>query len=158
LAYACFISIGDTQEVLMKKIIQARSKEKGQSMVELALSIVFIMTLLAGTIDLGRAFFTWLALRDAAQEGASYGTYKPTDINGIKNRVWDNLGQVISNPVANVNVLVDAPTACQGYQIQVDVNYPTFPITMPFLGTLLGSQQIPIHATINDTIILPLCH
>jgi len=142
----------------MDRMNQAKSKEKGQSMVELALSIVFIMMLLAGTIDLGRAFFTWLSMRDAAQEGASYGTYRPTDVTGIKNRVWDNLGQVISNPTTNVSVVVTAPTACQGYQIQVDVNYATFPITMPFLGTVLGSQQIPIHATINDTILLPLCH
>ncbi len=44
----------------MKSENQPKQKEYGQSMVELALTITFLMVLLAGTIDLGRAFFTWL--------------------------------------------------------------------------------------------------
>jgi Flp pilus assembly protein TadG len=122
----------------------------------LAITITFLMILLAGTIDLGRAFFTWLAMRDAAQEGASYGSIEPTDVDGIQRRVWDNLGQVINDPVTNVLVNVTT-TPCPQHNIQVDVDYLTFPITVPFLGTILGSQQIPIHATINDTIIIPPC-
>ncbi len=133
----------------MHKIIHSKGKEAGQSMVELALTITFLMMLLAGTIDLGRAFFTWLALRDAAQEGASYGSFKPADIAGIQNRVWDNLGQVIRNPSSTVDVVVSS----SGNTIRVDVDYPTFPITMPFMGTILGSQVIPIHAYILDTIL-----
>jgi hypothetical protein len=142
--------------MFMKKIFHFKPKEHGQSMVELALTITFIMALLAGTIDLGRAFFTWLAMRDAAQEGASYGSLKPTDMAGIQRRVLDNLGQVINDPYSNVFVTVNI-TSCPDHDIQVDVDYPTFPITMPFLGTIIGSQQIPIHATINDTIIIPPC-
>lgn len=140
----------------MKNNFQSKTKEKGQSMVELALTITFLMVLLAGTIDLGRAFFTWMAMRDAAQEGASYGSLKPTDLAGIQARVLDNLGQVINDPYSNVSVTVNT-TACPSHNIQVDVDYLTFPITMPFLGTIIGSQQIPIHATINDTIIIPPC-
>jgi hypothetical protein len=140
----------------MKKNFHFKPNEHGQSMVELALTITFIMALLAGTIDLGRAFFTWLAMRDAAQEGASYGSLKPTDTAGIQRRVLDNLVQVINDPYSNVFVTVNK-TSCPDHDIQVDVDYPTFPITMPFLGTIIGSQQIPIHATINDTIIIPPC-
>jgi hypothetical protein len=141
----------------MKNLYINSDKERGQSMVELAVTITFLMMLLAGTIDLGRAFFTWLALRDAAQEGASYGSFKPSDITGIQNRVWDNLEQVVNNPASHISVIVNAPSPCAGNMIQVDVNYPTFPITMPFLGTVLGTQIIPIHATINDSILAPLC-
>jgi Flp pilus assembly protein TadG len=144
------------KDLFMKKISQSKSKENGQSMVELALTITFLMILLAGTVDLGRAFFTWLAMRDAAQEGATYGSLKPGDTAGIQARVLDNLVNVINNPVGKVFVSVST-TACPSHNIQVDVDYPSFPITMPFLGTLLGSQQIPIHATINDTIIIPNC-
>ena len=76
----------------------------------------------------------------------------------IQNRVWDNLEQVISSPSTEVSISVTtSPSPCAGHQIKVDVDYPTFPITMPFLGTILGSQQIPIHATIKDTIITPRC-
>ena len=52
--------------------IQKDKKESGQSLVELALSMTLLLILLAGVVDLGRAFFTYIALRDAAQEGASY--------------------------------------------------------------------------------------
>jgi hypothetical protein len=141
----------------MKIVIQSKPKELGQSMVELALTITFLMALLAGTIDLGRAFFTWLALRDAAQEGASYGAIEPTDTGGMQARVWDNLEQVVSDPINDVDVDITIANPCGGNAIQVDVEYPDFPLAMPFLGTILGSQTIPIHATINDTILTPPC-
>lgn len=145
----------------MKKLSHSKSKEKGQSMVELALTITILMALLAGTIDLGRAFFTWLALRDAAQEGASYGSIRPTDNSGMISRIRDNLEQVIPDPATDTTVsitITPASEKCLGSTIQIDVYYPTFPITMPFLGTIIGSQTIPIHATVNDTILMPACH
>ena len=141
----------------MKIVIQSKPKEHGQSMVELALTITILMVLLAGTIDLGRAFFTWLALRDAAQEGASYGAIEPTDIGGMQDRVRDNLEQVVPDPVNDVDVNITIADACLGNAIQVDVEYPDFPLTMPFLGTIVGGQTIRIHATINDTILTPPC-
>ena len=144
----------------MPSLRYQKIKEKGQSMVELALTITILMALLAGTIDLGRAFFTWLALRDAAQEGASYGSIKPTDNAGMISRVRDNLEQVVrdTNDIAVNFSISPAGQKCLGSTITVDVTYTNFPLTMPFLGTIIGSQTIPIHATINDTILMPLCH
>lgn len=132
-------------------------KERGQSMVELALTITILMVLLAGTIDMGRAFFTWLALRDAAQEGASFGSIYPSYTNLIRLRVWDNLEQVVPDPKTDVNVTVgyiDHP--CLGNTILVSVDYPNFPLTMPFLGTILGSQTLNIHASVNNSILKPI--
>jgi len=126
-------------------------------MVELALTITLLMILLAGTIDLGRAFFTWQALRDAAQEGASYGTIYPTSLDLIKEHVWDNLGTIIQNPKTDVTInigYIDYP--CLGNTILVNVDYPHFPLTMPFLGWILGTQTISIHATVNDSILKPM--
>lgn len=141
----------------MRSAIRYREKEHGQSMVELALTITILMVLLAGTIDLGRAFFTWLALRDAAQEGASYGAIYPARLDLIRERVWDNLEQVVTNPRTEVDVIVgyiDHP--CLGNTILVSVDYPDFPLTTPMLGTILGSQTIAIHATVNDAILKPM--
>jgi hypothetical protein len=141
----------------MIRQIKSNKKEQGQSIVELALSITILMVLLAGTIDLGRAFFTWLALRDAAQEGASYGSIYPSRLDLIRERVWDNLDHVINNPRTEVDInigYVDHP--CLGNTILVNVDYPDFPLAMPFLGMILGSQTIPIHATVNDAILKPM--
>lgn len=144
----------------MKKVIQPERTEHGQSMVELALTITVLMVLLAGTIDLGRAFFTWIALRDAAQEGASYASFNPTDSTGIEARIRSSFADVVKDPGALLYIdvdpdgplcLDDTPTTLTVYIV-----YGNFPISMPFLGALIG-DTIEIHATVNDTIILPLC-
>jgi hypothetical protein len=153
----------------MNSVIQSKQKEHGQSMVELALTITILMVLLAGTIDFGRAFFTWLAMRDAAQEGASYGSIKPPsgDItcdpsapNLVCARVYANLIDVDNEWQKDFEVkiyIIDHP--CIGNTIKVDVKYPEFKLTMPFLGIFIGNS-IPIHATVNDAIILDSssCH
>mgnify|MGYP001109119541 CR=1 FL=1 len=140
----------------------SKSPEKGQSMVELALTITILMILLAGVVDLGRAFFTYMAMRDAAQEGAAYGSINPYDVAGIKSRVWDNLEQVVSDPEKLTEDIVvgvgfNGPKRCIGYEIEINVDYKEFPLTMPFLGWILNSQTIAIHATIKDNILKPPC-
>ena len=145
----------------MNNVIQSKQKEHGQSMVELALTITILMALLAGTIDLGRAFFTWLTMRDAAQEGASYGSIEPTDTGGIINRAELSFQDVIIDADADVDINVSfSGPQCLGSTpstITVQIEYNNFTLTMPFLGTILGSQTIPIRATVSDTILMPLC-
>ena len=55
----------------MKNALNYSDSEKGQSMVELAVSVVVLLILLAGVVDLGRLAFYYITLRDAAQEAAS---------------------------------------------------------------------------------------
>lgn len=134
--------------------------ERGQSMVEFAFSAVFILLLLVGVVDLGRAFFAYMTLRDAAQEGALYGATYPNDIEGIKNRVrgtakfpvdlTDPVNVTIADPIILGN-------ACAGNALKIQVTY-NFTITTPFLGMIIGSQQIPITATVIDTILRPPCY
>ncbi len=40
--------------------------------------MVILLFLVGGIVDLGRGFFTYMALRDAVQEGALYGSINPT--------------------------------------------------------------------------------
>ena len=135
----------------MKSEFQPKQKEYGQSMVELALTITILMVLLAGTIDLGHAFFVWLRMRDAAQEGASYRSFCPTDLDGTELRVRDNLDLV------NDYAVDPGPSvASQGDTITVIVE-TDLPISMPFLGTIIGSDTIHIAATINDTVLRSTC-
>jgi hypothetical protein len=152
----------------MNHNITRKPKEGGQSMVELALTITLLMVLLSGTIDLGRAFFTWLTMRDAAQEGASYGSIAPPSASFTCNpaasplpqicaRVWDGVRDVVRNPETSIMVIVTVDHACLGGTIKVDLIYPGFTLAMPFLGTVIGSQTIPIHATIDDTVLKPAC-
>jgi Flp pilus assembly protein TadG len=132
--------------------------ERGQSLVELALSLTIILLLLAGAVDFSIAYFTFSAMSDAAQEGALYGSINPTDTSGIITRVRNTS----SNPVdltddALVDVDVTLPgDACEGNEVRVDVTYD-YPIAMPFIGAIIGSQQITLNASITDTILQPIC-
>lgn len=50
-------------------------KQHGQSLVEFALSLVILVLIAFGLIDLGRAFYFAVELRGAAREGARHGSW-----------------------------------------------------------------------------------
>ena len=142
----------------MKLVRQNASREEGQSFTEMAISLVFILILLAGIVDLGRMFFVFVALRDAAQEGASYASFCPADISGIQARVRS----ASSNPVnlydtTAITIIISPDCAnpanaalCDtGDGLTVTVGSPTFNFTMPFLGGV----TIPLNARVTDTIL-----
>lgn len=136
------------------------SSEKGQSLVELALTFTLLLMMLAGAIDFGRAFFTWLALRDAAQEGAAFASIDPTNMAEIDSRIFNILESSNAIPDPRMNVSIARTIygqACLGNIVEIEVDYPTFQLSMPFLGSLLGRETLSIHATIQDTILRPTC-
>src|SRR5512141_1831258 len=51
--------------------------ERGQSMVEMALMMVVLLTIMSLVLDMGRAFFTYIAIQNAAGEGALYAAINP---------------------------------------------------------------------------------
>ncbi len=132
----------------MTNKLRVNRNERGQSMVELALSFVILLVLLAGTVDLGRAFFTWLQMRDAAQEGASYASVCPT--GNVTSRVLASL-----NPPSDFSVNVSSNNT-KGATKTVTVS-TDLPIITPFLSTVLGSPSIHIKATIKDTVLTSAC-
>jgi len=131
--------------------------ERGQSLTEMALSMVILLILLGGVVDLGRAFFTYMALRDSVQEGALYGSINPTLTQEIKNHVLDS-SEMIPDLITNDDITVELiGAACTGNSIRVMAVYPDFPVTMPLLGTILGRQTVSISASVIDTILSPAC-
>jgi hypothetical protein len=69
-----------------------KHRSPAQALVEFALAATTIFFLLAAVIDLGLIFFTMQALRVAAQEGATYGSYPLVQKNangGITNVTID---------------------------------------------------------------------
>jgi hypothetical protein len=130
-------------------------KEKGQALTELAVSLVFLLLLLGGTIDLGRAFFMYIALRDATQEGAIYGSYCPWDKANIINRVKNSAnGTWINSQMVQITDadIATIPDSSPGSAITVHA-FVTFDITMPLLGGFVGTQSLPISTTISNTIL-----
>ena len=58
----------------------SRQREKGQSLVEFALSIVLVMLLIVGSIELIVMIYTYSVLADAAKEGVRYGIVHGTGL------------------------------------------------------------------------------
>ena len=146
----------------MKTNLENRTKkEKGQSLLEFAISLTVIMTLLAGAVEFGIALFQYVQLRDAAQEGALYGSLNPDDLAGIEARVK----AASSSPIdlqndGRVGITIDIiensdveAESCEGDGMQVTIAYP-HDIFMPFLSAILGTDTIQINASVTDTILI----
>ena len=145
-------------------LVRRRRNERGQSLVELAVSLTVIMLLLSGAVDFSIAYFTFTAMQDAAQEGALYGSINPGDEAGIVSRVRSASTKPIDladENLVDVEVTLSGDScsgvdcACEGNEVLVNVIYD-YPISMPFIGTIIGSQQIRLNAGVADTILQPV--
>ncbi len=151
------------------KLTSIKKSEKGQSLTEFALVLVFLLSLLAGVFDLGRAFFAYIIIRDAAQEGAVFGAIAPKDdINAFTSAVADRVVAAYVDPSDPSNVPIDinalniqvdiigSPCAAPGNGVRVTVDY-SLPVSMPFLGALIGSQNVQLSTAVEDSILSPIC-
>lgn len=163
----------------LKRLKKIKNR-KGQSLVELALTITILVTLLAGAFDLGNAFLDYLALRDAAQEGAVFGSIFPADddsnpnINQIIAKVkasstlpldFSSFSDVNCDVNSDNSICVEIPKPCTGNNadeigksntVTVTVRY-YYRLIVPFLGGFLGTQDIPLRASATNVILTTLC-
>jgi hypothetical protein len=163
-----------------------RRGARGQSLVELAISITVMVLLLSGAVAFGMAYFSYVALRDAAQEGALYGSFNPcVDLNGnsicdtsgtpepvnlpgIRTRIRAsstspiNFSSTSVIPDAYILAVATTGNACEGAlsgvsnAVRVTVEYD-YPIFVPLVGAIIGSQHIHLTAVVTDTILEPRC-
>lgn len=96
--------------------------KRGQAMVEFALVLMIVVMVLLLTIDLGRAYFTYAGLRNAAREAAIYGGYNPREncstgsaYAGLRYSASKELGQPYANVVctggSGDNVIIDTTSS-----------------------------------------------
>ncbi len=99
-----------------------RRGERGQSLVELAISLTVMLLLLSGAVTFGMALFSYVAVRDAAGEGALYGSIQPYhDDNG--NGKYDTGESVNSAAIcARVKAASNKPIDMSGFGCTSDGN------------------------------------
>lgn len=164
----------------MVEIVLKKRAQRGQSMVEFALSLVLLITLLAGLLDLGRAYFVFTQLEDAAGEGALYLAINPrcrtiangaacADPNNAAYRIRNSGGGLVdwSDPSrATINILYqDTTDPAEGYggadiypsyemrdTVIVTITYQ-FPLLMPFIPNIAGSPSLPLTVRATQSII-----
>lgn len=144
--------------------------ERGQSLVELAISLLILLYLLSGAVEFGIAFFQYVQLRDAAQEGALYASMNPSNGNAIEDRIRAASTSPIdlTDPAVDVDIHVDTThvwqnrgqvasttDGCEGHGVTVTVTYD-HTVFMPFMSRIIG-PTIELDATVTDTILSPVC-
>ncbi len=126
--------------------------QKGQSIVETALLLPLLLMLLVGLLDLGRAYYVIVALRDAADEGATYASIAPTDVDGVRARAVEALGPLVSVNPNDISVETPQIVAGQPVTVTVHYNYQFYiPLADPFMpegGLVL--QGASAHAIANS--------
>jgi Flp pilus assembly protein TadG len=121
--------------------------QSGQSMVEFALILPIFVLFIVGIFELGRAFFSYIAITNAAREGARVVTFWPgkTTILNVRTAVDTEIG---SSPMVDVNKIDSIMIECG--------NPYTIVTTDAGLNTCPSEQPIRVTVTYQFDLILKL--
>ncbi len=135
------------------------SLESGQSLVEVAIGMIVLLIIFSGLVDFGRAYFAFIAIEDAANEGATFLSINPTckeptdagcdDPNNARYRAAHSSSGEIDWSKADIDV-VGFENA--GDYVEVTITYD-LPLITPFLPPILGRDSITLTTTANHMII-----
>jgi len=127
-------------------------REIGQNLVEFSLVMMFLLMVVFGVLDLGRAFFSVITISNAAREGARYLTNHPDDnllsFAGTKTAVAEEAqGSMFNIQASDVQVICDDyddEEGCdRGTAVRVTVDYQFDPIMGWFIqGPITLSRSV----------------
>ncbi len=151
----------------------AREVEQGQSLVEMTVGMVILLIIVMGILDLGRLYFTYLTLQDAAGEAALFLAVEPccrydpsvdplgmgtgcTDPNNAHFRAANSAdpgfrANIMSLGLNGFNAQVADPYNT-GSAISVAVHYDFEPLT-PVISAI--APTIRLGATASNVVALP---
>lgn len=152
-----------------EEVLHHRSRlESGQSLVEVAISLVVVLLLLSGVLDLGRVYYIYAALEDGAGEAALYLALNPqcptsaagpqcADPNNAEYRARHAGGQEVDWPTATI--LIDIPTDTNGVPVyavgepvSVTIQY-AFTLLTPIIPRITGVNPLTLSAHASQVII-----
>jgi len=102
-----------------------KRNERGANLVEFAIVVLLLLLILAGIADLGRAFYGYNVITNAAREAARYGTRLPLDTTNIEAKALTEILNSGAVPavlrVENCRVETGREADLQGEGIRVSV-------------------------------------
>lgn len=123
--------------------------ERGTNVVELALMLPFLLMLVLGVLDIGRGFSTYIALTNAAREGARWLTIYPDDVDGAYGRIYGEAGRA---GVDNGEILVGLDPLKSRYgagdEVTVDIRYDH-----QLLFGALDASSIPFRVKVTMVVL-----
>ena len=126
--------------------------EEGASLVEFAASLLLLLLLLAGAVDVGRALNSYIIIMNACREGARYASHFPHLASGILEATKQEAvlagveledENIIIIPEPPPGALPDDPAVAQpGQSIEVRVEFDESML----MGSMLGFGSITLRA------------
>ena len=136
MAFSKFNRLGGigNDDCSMRTRVRGR-RNVGQSLLEFAITIPFLLLLLVVIFDLGRATFYYSSITNSAREGARYGIINPANTIGIKNRV-----KAYSFGVDPTTLVIQVSINEAENTITVNVSYKFLPAT-PLISPLISGND-----------------
>jgi Flp pilus assembly protein TadG len=127
-----------------RSLHMSNKSEQGQGLTELAIALPVLLLLLLGVLDVGRAFWALVALKDAASEGALYAASYPTMTTQIKERAAESSNALVALSPDMFSVdYVDPPTA--GEPVTVTVTYD-LELLNPVINAIVPDGKLILRA------------
>lgn len=164
---------------MVKKVATENSSSlsSAQSLVEFTLTATLLLFVMMAVMDFGLAFFSWITLRDAAQEGATYGSvYPPVDPDTARNQhtvygyslpfIRARVRFAATEPVnlqtlpnSQIEITLLNPdgspggSPCPGHAIRVKVTY-YYHLVTPMMSKFVSNATIPVSASSTTPILV----
>lgn len=119
----------------------------GQGLVEMALVLPFLLMMLLGTVDLGRAFYYSIGVSNAAGAAALAASRAPIDAvsrASMRQRVCDETGWVAYGDGSACSSLSTLTVACTANDPNVTVADPKVSVRVTFKWPLVSFYLAPI--------------
>ncbi len=124
--------------------------ERGNALIELALTLPLLLALTLGAIELGRGLSTYLALVNASREGARWWSVHPSDWTGALARVQAEATRAgVTTPVVERSPATGTPVVGTSVTVRVRYNYPLG------FGALTGLSALPMRAETTMVVLYP---
>lgn len=146
--------------------------EKGQSLLEVTVAFVAVLMILAGILDLGRLYYTSIAMEDAAGEAVLYMSINPNCVqegvgceypdNAISRAKEASHGKIANLEDATVTIKCfdvnnneeDCKNGTPGDLISVSIDY-NYVFLAPFIPEINGAPSIDLHSEAQSLILVP---
>jgi Flp pilus assembly protein TadG len=115
-----------------------RRAERGQEVVEFALILPLLMTLLFGIVEFGWAVFSYNTIANAAREGARWGIVHPYDDAGIMAKA-KGLTAGLNRDEVTVEIRPDPASRLSTRKIEVEVSYE-HPLITGWIWQVVGGS------------------
>lgn len=122
--------------------------EKGQAVIELAITLPILLLVLCGIIDFGWIFSNKMLVIYNSREGARYGSLVATETNAttlITTRVIDTTPEYLQDEITVV-VTFSNPTDIRSGDVEVEVSCSIKALT-PLTGIFIKDQTILLESS-----------